>query len=97
LLKYTVNPIPIFVMRKENVVHHHYTYRNYSSAELLQLLEDKLKALGRKPTGLTIMDLPDQNWLRNALLHLDPEDPNHLLKREKINDEEELKLVINEE
>jgi len=37
LIKYSEKPIPIFVMKNTNVIHYCYTYRNYSSAELLEL------------------------------------------------------------
>jgi len=59
-------------------------------------MEDKLKSLGQKPTGLDAACLPNQDWLRNALLHLDPKDPYNLFKREKINEEDDIKLVVNE-
>ena len=97
LLNYTYEPIPIFVMKKQEIIHHHYPYRKYSSAELLEILEDLLKSQKKNPTGLSIMNLPDQDWLRNAILHLDPKDPYHILKKEKAISGDDLNLTVNQE
>jgi len=96
LLKYTFEPIPIFVMKKETVIHHHFEFRKYSSLELLELLEELLRANNKKPTGLSIFNLPDQEWLKNAILNVDSSDPYELLKK-KGGDEDNFTIQVNEE
>ncbi len=96
LFQYVLSPLGIFVMKKEHVIHHHYAYRKYSSNELLEILEQLLKTKGKNPTGLTINTLPDQDWLRNAILHVDPDDPYFLLKK-KVEEDEKYTIEVNEE
>ncbi len=96
LRQYAFSPIPIFVMKKDHVIHHHYPFRNYSSHRLLEILEELLKSKGKQPTGMTIETLPDQGWLRNAILHVDPEDHYFLLKK-KVDEEEQYTIEVNEE
>lgn len=96
LLKYILKDCPIFTMKRVDVVHHHFRFRKYTSAELLEHLENMLKAKGKKPAGLSFHTLPDQQWLLNTILHVDPNDPLRLIKTQR---EEEVKaeIEVNEE
>ncbi len=96
LIYYTVPLIPIFVMKKEEVTRHHFPFRKHTSAELLEFLDKILSQQNLPPTGLTVLSLPDQEWLRNAILHVDPSDPYKLLATNK-EKEEPFTLEVNEE
>ena len=80
LLSYCFKVQGVFTLKKEEVVHHNFCFRKYSSCELLNLLEDAVKKKQLPPTGLDAFSLPDQDWMRNALLHLDPLDPHGVLE-----------------
>ena len=49
----------VFTLKKEEVVHHNFRFRKYSSCELLNLLEDAVKKKQLPPTGLDAFSLPD--------------------------------------
>lgn len=88
LVKSIYKNIHFISMEKDEVVHHSYRYRKYTSSELLEILEKLLAEKKLKPTGLTIGTLPDQDWLLNAILHVDPTDKHELIgpkKETKIN------------
>ena len=57
LLKYCFASKQIFVMKKDDITHHHFRYRKHASLELLELLENKLKEKSRPPTGLDVSTL----------------------------------------
>lgn len=96
LIKYTLSPIPIFVMEKDKVTHHNYRYRKYNSYELLELLENSLKKKKKLPTGLTLHTIPNVEWLKNAILSLEPEDPFELLAPKK-EEKATYQIQVNEE
>ena len=96
LFMYSMSPIPIYVAKKTEVVHHHYTDRKFTSIELLEKLEELLKSKKLNPTGLNMLTLPDQEWLCNIILTIDPEDPYGLLQR-KISEQNSFTLKVNEE
>jgi len=96
LVKYAFDPLPIFVMKKDKVIHHHFSYRKFNSMELFEILEATLKAKNLPPTGLDISCLPDQDWMRNAILHVDPTDPHQLLRQKKL-ENENFTIRVNEE
>ncbi len=74
LLKYTQKEIPIFYMKREGMSRHNFQVKKYNSSELLDMLDDLLKN-GKKPsTGLSSLTIPDQEWLLNAILNVDPTD-----------------------
>ncbi len=96
MLQYTYAQIPIFVMKKKFVIHHHFPYRKFTVAELLEKLEELLKSRQYPPTGLDIISLPDREWVLNAILHVDPQDTLQLLKNVKTEDVN-LSFAVNEE
>ena len=91
-----MNPIPIFAMKKKKVIHYHFPYRKYNALELLEILEEMLKAKQLKPTGLDISCVPDLDWMRNAILHLDPNDPHELLTKKQL-EKETFTIQVNQE
>jgi hypothetical protein len=80
LEKYCIHPITVFTVKKEDVIHHNYRYRKYSSLELLEILEGMLKEIKISSTGLDLYTLPDREWLQNCILYLNPSDPYELLE-----------------
>ena len=96
LVNYVLKEIPIWTMKKQMTVHHYYRYRKYNSLELLEILEKMLKERKLPPTGLDIKTLPDQEWLSNAILHLDPKDPHQLI-RTKQEEKTDYTLEVNSE
>ncbi len=61
-------------MKREGMSRHNFQVKKYNSSELLDMLDDLLKN-GKKPsTGLSSLTIPDQEWLLNAILNVDPTD-----------------------
>ena len=69
----------IFTIKRDSIIQHNFRYKKFSSCELLKFVEDILKSKGQFSTGLGPFNLPDQDWLRNVLLHLEPSDPHGVL------------------
>ncbi len=83
LRNYIYDPVTVFAMKKE-VTRHCFRCRKYTAAELLSFLESALKEKKDHPTGLSPINLPDRDWLLNALLYVDPDDRLGLLGAKKI-------------
>ena len=96
LIKYCLINIPIFSIKKEEIVHHNFRYRKLNSVELLDLLEKALASKNLKPTCFDMYNLPDQVWMKNILLHLDKNDPHSLLSPAPL-EENNFKLEVSTE
>lgn len=81
LLNFILKDIPIFTMKRAEIIHYNFRHRHKTSCELLEILEDLLKKKELPPTGLTALSLPDRSWLLNCILYLDGDDENQLLSR----------------
>ena len=71
LIKYCLKNIPLFSIKKEEIMHHNFRYRKLNSVELLDFLEKALASKNLKPTGFDMFNLPDQIWIKHILLHID--------------------------
>ena len=97
LLRYCAKEQTIFTVKKDSIVRHHFRYRKFSSIELLKLVEYTLKTQKKPSIGLDLLNLPDQDWLRNILLHLDKEDPHGLLDPPPISNNPSFYVDVNQE
>ena len=75
LMEYLSKDIKIFFMKKEKVIHHHFRKVNKTCQELLELLENLLISKSKFPTGILPDQPPNKEWLLNAILHVDGDDP----------------------
>ena len=83
LLRYVQKDITIFKMDRKKVSQYHYRRRAHSSMELLEILEKILRDKAMHPTGINADDMPDQQWLCDAIISLDENDPNCILTGKK--------------
>jgi len=94
LLKYTTDPVEVYTCEIQGTDMYKPRYREKNAVELYEELEKLLEKKGKKPTGMTHLDLPDINWLC-IILH--KEDPNDSLCLFKKTTEIEAKKVLNEQ
>ena len=67
------NPL-IYVVLREEITIYSFSYRGKHSMFLLKYLEDLLRDRGLPPTGFNPNVPPDIEWIKNVILHLQPED-----------------------
>jgi len=96
LASYTLKIIPIFFLFNQKVVRNHYRFKVHNTSDLLEILENALAERGMKPTGLNQSTLPDSNWISDAILSLDANDPYKLLSTRK-NKQDEEPVELNDE
>ena len=96
LLEYIKKEIVIFTLKKEKVVHHHFRKSQRTCYELLEILEKLIKSKDLPPTGIQPDQPPNKEWLLNAILHVDPNDPEKLLAPQ-VNESLDYKLEVNPE
>ena len=96
LLEYIKKDIPIFTMKKEKVVHHYFRKSLKPCRELLEILEKLLISKKKPPTGISPDQPPNKEWLLNAILRVDPNDPEKLLAPQ-VNESLDYKIEVNPE
>lgn len=93
LQNYCLDPIPIFVVRRDEIIMHHPRFNNHTALELLEFLQKMVETKKSKPLGLDSDSLPNKEWMINLLMFLDPTDPHGVLKPKK--DDFEIKINLN--
>ena len=78
LIKYSLNPIPIFTCPVEGTLIFKHRYKWHNAVQLLDILEDLLKAKDLPPTGMDPLHLPNVDWLCTILHRIDLKDELNL-------------------
>jgi hypothetical protein len=59
LTKYCLKQIPIFIVKRVDIIHHNFRVKKHSSMDLLEILDGILKAQELPLSGCDIYTLPD--------------------------------------
>jgi hypothetical protein len=62
------------------ITNHHISFQGNNVCDMLEKLEDFLKANNHPPTGLDVDHLPDYRWLYNVCLHYDPNNTMNIVR-----------------
>lgn len=84
LQNYLFEDLEITVIEKEKIVNHSYDYRGKDRKFLLEYLENLLAKKGLKPSGFSQNNAPSCPYLKDFILHFEPEDKLNLLVPEYI-------------